>query len=165
LSPSKKHFSSRNWAQKVIVYEPIVAHHQYIKINVALNQVNAEIHEEGLGEKDGYRTIRYDAADQSFGSENKGTKEMKIRTKSASRIIEESGAEIAKFDCEGAEISLINVPNGILRKIESYIIEVHTSEIKNKVVDKFKGSGFALIKDISVAPSKEISVLLFQRNN
>jgi hypothetical protein len=40
-------------AKKVIIYEPVVAHHEIIKINLSLNAVNAEIHEEGIGEIDG----------------------------------------------------------------------------------------------------------------
>jgi predicted RNA methylase len=40
-------------AKKVIIYEPVVAHHEIIKINLSFNAVNAEIHEEGIGEIDG----------------------------------------------------------------------------------------------------------------
>lgn len=157
-------FFSKLGAKKVIVYEPFVNHHQYIRINMTLNHVNAEIHEEGLGETDGYMTIHYDVADQGFGLDNKGTKEMKIKTFSASRIIEESGADLAKFDCEGAEKYLINVPDAVLRKIGFYIIEVHTSGVKNALLEKFQNAGFKFIKDMPNASNKGVSIIFLQRN-
>jgi FkbM family methyltransferase len=156
-------FFSAWGATKVIIYEPVVAYHEFIKINLALNDVNAELHDEGLGETDGYATVKYETAGSDFGLSNEGTKEMKIKTKSAKRMIEESNADLAKFDCEGAEKSLINVPNKVLRRIGFYIIEVHTSEIKNAILDKFRNSGFALVKDIPNV-AYEVSVVFFQRN-
>ena len=150
-------------AKKVIIYEPVPAHHEIIKINTMLNGVNAEIHEEGLGETDGYETIHYENAGIDFGLRNSGTREMQIKIRSAKHIIEESGAEIAKFDCEGAEISLVNVPDDILRKISFYIIEVHSSEIKNAICTKFRNCGFDLVKDPPNTADPEFSVLFFKR--
>jgi FkbM family methyltransferase len=150
-------------AKKVIVYEPVPAHHEIIKINTMLNGVNAEIHGEGLGETDGYATIHYENAGIDFGLRNNGTREMQIKIRSAKHIIEESDAEVAKFDCEGAEISLVNVPDDILRKISFYIIEVHSSEIKNAICTKFRNCGFDLMKDLPNTAGPEFSVLFFKR--
>ncbi len=157
-------FFSAMGAKKVIIYEPVPAHHEIIKINVMLNDVNAEIHEEGLGETDGYATIRYENTGIDFGLKNSGPKEMKIRIKNPKSIIEESGAEIAKFDCEGAEISLVDVPDDVLRKISTYIVEVHSAEIRKAIYAKFEKSGFGLIKDAPNTAGHEYSVLFFQRN-
>lgn len=157
-------FFSAWGAAKVIMYEPVVSHHEFIKINLALNNVNAELHGEGIGETDGYVTVQYETAGVDFGLSNKGTKEMKIKTTSARRMIEESGADLAKFDCKGAEKSLISVPSKVLRRIGFYIIEVHTSEIKNALLEKFRSSGFALVKDIPNVADKEVSTVFFQRN-
>jgi hypothetical protein len=101
----------------------------------------AELHEEGSGEEDGPKLIRYDTVGVGFGFGDKGKHEMRIKVKNVRSVIEESGADVAKFDCEGAEKSLIDVPSEVLRKIDFYIIEVHTSEIKKankKQIQRFR---------------------------
>jgi FkbM family methyltransferase len=150
-------------AKKVIIYEPVSENHEFIKLNVQLNGINAEIHEEGIGETDGFTTIYFDNAGIDFGLKKTGNKERKIKIRNVSKIIEDSGAEIAKFDCEGAEISLVNVPKKIIRKIEYYIIEVHSIEIRNKLLRKFIECGFKPIKDLSSTAGPEYSVLFIQR--
>lgn len=157
-------FFSAKGAKKVIIYEPVLPHHQYIKTNLALNNVNGERHEEGLGETDGQTNVYYENMDECFGLVNKGPKELTIKTKSARRIIEESGADLAKFDCEGAEANLASIPQEVLRRIGFYIIEVHTTEIKNMIVDKFQRSGFSLLKDVPNVSNKDVSMVFFQRN-
>ena len=139
-------FFSANGAKKVIVYEPILAHHAFIKKNVSLNRVNAEIHEAGIGAVDG----RLDSPADG---------DIKIRN--VASVISESGASVAKIDCEGAEESFIHVPSEILRKIELYMIEVHTPEIKKALIKKFRASGFCLEKDR--VKNKQLSVIFFRR--
>jgi FkbM family methyltransferase len=151
-------------ARKVIIYEPVQAHQEIIKINVALNGVNAEIHDEGLGETDGFALIRYENEGVDFGLKNEGTKEIKIKIKSARRIIEESAADVAKFDCEGAEISLVNVPDEVIKRISSYIIEVHSFEIRSQIITKFRNCGFILNKEVANTAGPQFSVLIFKRN-
>ena len=157
-------FFSAWGAAKVIIYEPVAINHEFIRTNIALNCINAELHEEGIGEKDGYAMIHYDTVGIGFGLNDKGAHEMKIKIRSIRRVIDESGADIAKFDCEGAERSLISVPSEILRKIGLYIIEVHTPEIKKAIIDKFKSSGFDLVKDLPNKTYKKISIVFFQKN-
>jgi FkbM family methyltransferase len=114
-------------AKKVIIYEPVLSHIKFIKENALLNKVNAEIHEEGIGNEDGEITVAYDQADNCFGLERKGLpNKMKIKIRDVAKVIAESGAEVAKIDCEGAEISIVNVPKEILRRLEYVMIEVHT---------------------------------------
>ena len=93
-------------AKKVIIYEPVAAHHEIIKINLSLNSVNAEIHEEGSGETDGSKIIRYDTTNIGFGLNNIGSKEMRIKIKSVTKVIEESGADVAKFDLKAQKAAL-----------------------------------------------------------
>lgn len=150
-------------AKKVIIYEPVLAHHELIKINTMLNGVNAEIHEEGLGETDGYATVHYEKPGIDFGLGNCGTQEMKMKIRSAQHIIEDSGAEIAKFDCEGAEINLVNVPDDVLRKMSFYVIEVHSTEIRRAISTKFRNCGFDLVKDVPNTAGPSYSVLFFKR--
>jgi FkbM family methyltransferase len=154
-------FASRG-ATKVIIYEPIKSHHELIRKNMALNAVNAELHEEGMGEKTGGLSINYDAADLAFGLTNKGEKTLTIQVKSAQDIISQSHADIVKIDCEGAEISLVGVPEDTLRLVPSYIIETHTKAIQEAITKKFLEAGFSQKR----APEhllQEIYVVYFDR--
>jgi FkbM family methyltransferase len=157
-------FFSAWGAKKVIIYEPVASNHEFIKTNIALNSINAELHEEGIGEKDGYETIHYDALGVGFGFKDKGTHEMQIKNRNIRCVIDESGADIAKFDCEGAEESLLGVLSETLRKIGLYIIEVHTPEVKKALTDKFKSSGFELVKDLPNETDEKVSVIFLQKN-
>jgi len=148
-------------ARKVIIYEPVPSHHQFIKTNVNRNNFNAEIHEEGIGNRDEDMTVNYDALSLNFGpiSNGKGKDKLRMKIRNVTSVIEESNADIAKFDCEGAEISLITVPKKTLRKIEFYMIEAHNMEIRKAITDKFITSGFIQ----SRAPAEDISMLYFKK--
>ncbi len=160
---------SKMGAEKVIIYEPVVAHHKFITKNLALNNVEAELHEEGIGDKDGFETIHYEDTNQNFGSISTGSKEMVIKIRNLSDVLEKSHADIAKFDCEGAEVSLVQVPIKILRKLEYYMIEVHTKEIRAAVLKKFSEAGFELVSEIDVwhgvtnGAHLDVTVIHFQR--
>jgi FkbM family methyltransferase len=129
-------------AKKVIIYEPVKMHYKIIRKNMALNAVNLEFHEEGMGAKNGQLCINYDVAGLGFGLTNKGENTLTIDIKSATNIISQSQADIAKIDCEGAEITLVDVPRDILRLIEFYIIEAHTKAIQEAITKKFLEAGF-----------------------
>lgn len=148
-------------AKKVIIYEPVATNLRFIRENARLNNVNVEIHEEGIGVEDGEITVTYDEASNCFGLSKTGPHEMKIKIRNITKVIEESGADVAKIDCEGAEESLVNVPTEILRRVGLYIIEVHTPEIKRKVIQKFKESGFNLTKDAD--ENEQISLIFLER--
>jgi FkbM family methyltransferase len=150
-------------AKKIIIYEPVLEHQELVQKNMIRNNINAEIHTEGIGEKDGIATIRYDSAGVSFGlAQNKGGKQLEVKIRSAARVIESSGADIGKFDCEGAEISLLKLPESILRKIEFYIIETHSLQIRNAIVDKFVRSGFKQARPPREY-SRDLSMLFFEK--
>jgi hypothetical protein len=78
-------------------------------------------------------------------------------------VIQESHAEIAKFDCEGAEKSLLGVNNEILRLIGMYLIEVHDSETKESLVVKFQDAGFVCTGNLILDQAGGISVVFFKR--
>src|SRR4030067_500212 len=165
LGDTAVHFSARG-ATRVIIYEPVEAYHEFIRLNVALNGVNAELHDEGIGETDGCITVRYDRLGYDFGLRNSGANEMTIKTRSVRRVIDESGADIAQFDCEGAERSLLRVPSEVLRKIGFYIIETHSLEIKKALKSAFESAGFVLVKDIPNAGYRgyeKLSTVYFRR--
>ena len=60
-------FFASKGAKKVIIYEPVKSHHELIRKNIALNTINAELHEEGMGEKNGEVTINYEDIGLGFG--------------------------------------------------------------------------------------------------
>jgi len=156
-------FFSSLGARKVIVYEPVEAHIEFIAKNAKLNNVSLEIHNEGIGNHDGIQTVNYTEENTSFGLEISGPKTIEIKVKNVSKIIEESGAEIAKFDCEGAEISLMDVPDEILRKIEHYLIEVHSRDLRRLIIEKFRNARFFVEKETLKPP--QYAVLSLKRLN
>jgi FkbM family methyltransferase len=153
-------FFSSKGAKKVVIYEPVLAHHEFIRRNMKLNNIEAELHEEGVGKKDGIMTVNFDVASLGFGMTNKGKNKLKIKIKDIRKVIEESKADVGKFDCEGAEINLIDVPQETLRKINFYMIEAHTPEIRTAIIDKFERAGFEMSRETRNLPH-HISMLYF----
>jgi len=153
-------FFSLMGAKKIVIYEPVGKHIQFILQNIKTNNVNAEVHEEGIGDINEVRTVNYETTTVGFGFDGVGSKNMQIRIRNATEIIDQSGAEIAKFDCEGGERSLVNVPSSTLRKIRLYMIEIHSSDIKNELVKKFVDSGFIVTRDTQGDPC---SLVYFER--
>lgn len=150
-------------AKKVVIYEPVVEHIDLIKRNLALNGVEAELHQAGVGEKDGTVTVEYSKTDPGFGISHTGPNNLTIAVADISKAIARSGADIGKFDCEGAEQYLTGVPKEILREIGYYIVETHSPEIRSAVIEKFSGAGFKLEKERP--KSWRYSVLSFKRTD
>ena len=151
-------------AKKVIIYEPVLYHLNFIKENVTANKINAEIHGEGIGDKDGNLTVAYNQTDNSFGLKigRELSNKMTIKIRDTTKVIVESKADVAKVDCEGAELSLVNVPKNALRTLEYLIVEAHSLEIRKALIKKFTESVFALANG-NKEESQEISVLYFKR--
>lgn len=134
-------------AKKIVIYEPVKDHLRYIQENIRLNNMNAEIHVEGIGDQDGEISVAYDQADNCFGLNNqKNTNKMNIKIREIAKVIHESGSEVAKLDCEGAEIALTKVPKETLRKLEYVMVEVHSSQIRQALIEKFSDAGFVLVR-------------------
>ena len=156
------YFSSLG-AKKVIIYEPVAMHQRIVETNIALNNVNAELHQEGIGNMNGYQSISYENYGLKFGLVN-GTKSVEIRIRNIVDVIKESQPDIAKFDCEGAEIALLQVPISILRTVSYYMIEVHSSKIKEAINTKFNASGFKPTKNFKNT-CEQTSIIHFARNS
>jgi len=151
-------------AKKIVIYEPVVEHHSVICENVCLNNVDAEVHCEGIAEGDGERVVVYDNVGLGFGfEEGEGLNRLSVKVRDVSRVIVTSGADVAKFDCEGAELSLLSVSKETLRLLEYVIVEVHTLQIRQQILEKFKNSDFIVNKDIDRGNNDGISVLHFKR--
>lgn len=125
-------------ARKIIIYEPVAENCELIRLNTALNDVNAEIHCVGISDHDGTIEVKYDDFSVTFGL--KGNKKMAIPTISVSKILTDE-IDIAKVDCEGCERSLLSVPKETLRLIPNYVIEYH-HHLGKKLMEKFIECGF-----------------------
>ncbi len=150
-------------AKKIVIYEPVLANQELIQKNITLNNINAEIHGEGVGAKDAEQTISYDSIDLSFGLTNTGKNQTNVKLRSISNVLLESKADIAKIDCEGAEINLINTPPEILGHIDFYFIETHNLEIEKAVATKLSSSGFQTARE-PVRITKDITMLYFKKS-
>jgi hypothetical protein len=62
--------------------------------------------------------------------------------------------DLMHLDCEGCEKYLLDVPDDVLKTVEIYQIEIHTKELHEKFLIKFKEMGYKLIRDYwySVCP-------------
>jgi FkbM family methyltransferase len=148
-------------AKKIIIYEPVPENHEFIRKNVQLNGIDAEIHDEGIGETDSLETVAYDEIDRTFGAMKSGSKYKRIKIKSAEKIINESGANIAKMNCEGSEIALLSVSNEVLGKISNYVIETHSQNTRNSLLRKFASAGFKA-SERQLDPGR-LSVIAFKK--
>jgi FkbM family methyltransferase len=151
---------SKLGAKKVIIYEPVSLHLKYIKENVSLNNVNAEIHVEGIGDKDSAVVVKCVGINAGFGL-FEGQMEVNIKVRNVIEVIEKSRADIAKIDCEGAEKCLLGVPSSTLRRIGFYMVETHNPVVGRQLREKFEASGFKLMKESKKTPT--VSVMFFER--
>jgi FkbM family methyltransferase len=125
-------------AKKLVVYEPIKEYCDQIRANMKLNSIPSEVHQAGIGFEDSKLEIGVFAADAS--------KKELVDVKNISEVIAQSRADVAKIDCEGAEICLTSVPNEILRKIPQYQLELHGIDVQEKVIRKFEEAGFKVTR-------------------
>lgn len=122
-------------AKKVVVYEPTKRYCQFITKNIALNHVNADVNPSGIGEADTIMVM--EPFDLTSKNRERPRKEI-VKLKNAADVITESGADIAKIDCGGAEVCLVKVPNETLRKIRYYILELHGEETRKTYIKVHK---------------------------
>lgn len=136
-------------AKKVIVYEPIPANFKKMEQNMVRNNFNAELHNEGIGAVDGEAKIVF------------CNEESVCSIKNTALVLSECHADIAKIDAEGAEETLCDVSNDLLRSIGFYMIEVHSQPIRDKLLQKFVDAGFTLTADFKMG--NQIDVIHLKR--
>ncbi|MCW3983688.1 MAG: FkbM family methyltransferase [Candidatus Bathyarchaeota archaeon] len=143
-------------AKKVIVYEPVHEYCRLIEKNASSNHVNAEIHCSGIGNENTITALSI--FDPVYEGSDQPRKEI-VKITNITDIINQSKADIAKIDCEGAEICLTTVPSEVLRKIPQYIIELHGLQVRKAVTSKFLEAGFKITK----SKGGSISTVHFQQ--
>jgi FkbM family methyltransferase len=130
-------------AKKVVIYEPAKEYCNIIQNNVNINGMDAEVHHAGIGTTNTIMTM--DIFDPNLKIGEKQKKEI-VKIKNIIDIINESQVDIAKFDCEGAEICLTAVPNEVLRKIRYYILELHGEANRKAITSKLMAAGYKIVK-------------------
>jgi hypothetical protein len=115
----------------------------------------------GVGEEDGKLEVYYEKLDDTFGLIRSGSKKKEIKVTDVKKVLKDN-IDIAKFNCEGCEYSLLSVPNEILRRIPFYIIQYHSDP--QFLFKKFKEAGFnCKIIGLSRVPSR--GFIIAQRRN
>ena len=119
--------------KKIIVYEAQRENIEIIKRNLSLNGVNGEVYNLAVADKDGEIELNYEVlGGTGFGL--KGNNRYHVRCISITSVLSFHTIDIAKFDCEGCEYSLLSIPCEIIRNVLQYIIEYHKGfeSLKNK---------------------------------
>nr|AAZ32463.1 SAM-dependent methyltransferase [uncultured euryarchaeote Alv-FOS1] len=130
---------SRWGAKKIIIYEAQRENIPFIKRNLVMNGVSGEVHNVAVSDEDGHVIINYERiGSAAFGLG--GPKKYKVKARGISRILKDNQIDIAKFDCEGCEYSLLSVSRDILRKVPNYVVEYHNGDETLK--NKFESCGF-----------------------
>ncbi len=147
-------------AKHIEIYEPMPENIALAKVNCELNSVDYTLNEYAVSSSDGTVTVHYGELSVGLSIHGGGQKEIAVKTKSISDIIQNSGAYLAKFDCEGGESHLLGVDEKILRMIPKYIVECHSDSIKESLKNKFMQSGFRLHSEL--VKQKGISIVSFE---
>jgi FkbM family methyltransferase len=142
-------------AKKVVVYEPIKEFYSQIRTNMKLNNIPSEVHQAGIGALDTKVKIGVFGDDKS--------KQEVVEVKNISDVIVQSGADVAKIDCEGAEICLTSVSNENLRKISQYELELHGLDVQENVTKKFLEAGFKVTRFKKI--DEDVSLASFKRKD
>ncbi len=132
---------SRWGAKKLIVYEAQRENIDVIRRNLKLNKVNGEVYNLAVSTEDGYIELPY----TSLGSTTvglEGDKKYRVKSVSLAKVLSKHQVDIAKFDCEGCEYSILSVPCEILRKVPRYVIEYHREFAPLK--RKFEDCGYSV---------------------
>ncbi len=130
-------------AKKVIIYEAQRKNIPVIRRNLELNKVNNEVYNLAVADRDGEIELAYEklgSTDFGLG----GNRKYRVKAVSVAKVLSQHSIDIAKFDCEGCEYSLLSVPCKILRKVPRYVIEYHHGFERLK--NKFEDCGFSVKK-------------------
>ncbi|MEM4343061.1 MAG: hypothetical protein QXT91_01875 [Candidatus Caldarchaeum sp.] len=103
----------------VTVYEPDPTLGKFVELNLRINRVNG-----------GFRPLFVDACCSS--------KSVDWNTVLSEKF------DIAKVDCEGCEVHLVDVSDELLRSVPEWVIECHSPTILYKLWQKFSSAGFSV---------------------
>lgn len=134
-------------AKKVIVYEPLEENLRYLRRNIELNKIDAEVHQYAVCNMCGRITVNVD--EESIGTRifglAPGKHKLLLNGISWNEVLKEAirnNVEIAKIDCEGCEKSLLDAHKNGIKEIPCWIIESHNGDTDKALVEMFSSLGF-----------------------
>lgn len=161
-------------ASFVDIYEPVERNIKIIKMNLnCYPQEKYKINNLAVSDKDGILEIRtaFPLGSGAFGANTAKflTKLFKIESKtyrfsciSFNTILKKNSYDIAKIDCEGCEEALANTKDELIRKVPLWLIETHSKQIEQKILEKFEQNNFTKVLIHEVGNFK---IYKFIRNN
>lgn len=153
----------QNGAKKVLVYDPVKENLLCAKYNLKKYPGKYELHRYFVCGRDGAIEISSAAPPSSigFGACTPGRYLHRTRCISIKNVLRRSrNVDIAKFDCEGCEYDLLDVPSSLIGKIPYWSVEFHGIS-KNRgrmdaVMRKFARCGFGLARTYRQSPDLAI---------
>lgn len=130
-------FASEHPGARLELCEPVAANRELAERNIRANYVNAEIHEFGIGGKNGTGTV-YLGENPGASSiyKNKETQHGEVRAEL--RTLDSLGKkfDLIKFDIEGAEYDLIKGGSKTLQNAKCLAGEIHWDVLGQKKAGK-----------------------------
>jgi len=119
-------------AVHVKVYEPVFPH--FAERNLKRNDLQADVCPMGVGL--GYPVYLH----KECGATGLHVGSIIVKTRCISEVLNEDDYDLAKFDCEGCEYSLLLASREDINRVNKYIVECHGSPML--LYGKFKECGF-----------------------
>ena len=149
-------------ARKVIVVEPIKENVDILLKNLQINGFlnNVIIIDEGLANYDGYLEVSYNNFGADFGREI-GSNKIKIKVRNINYFLSFK-SDIAKFNCEGCEKSILYADTDYIKSINEWFIQTHEEGLENEIKHLMLKLGFALIEEYRHQTKSSIWTLHFK---
>jgi len=134
-------------AKKVIVVEPVKENVDILLKNLQINGFlnNVIIIEEGLSNYDGYLEVSYNNFGADFGREI-GSNKIKIKVRNINYFLSFK-PDIAKFNCEGCEKSILCANVDYIKAINEWFIQTHEEGLEKEIKHLMLKLGFTLIEE------------------
>lgn len=145
IGDSARYFLKQG-AAKVIIYEPCLKNVDCMRHNLKEHAEVVKIIPKGVSEHCGAMTIHSNYPEGHIGFGNReGRYQLNVEGESFHSILSNHQVDVAKVDCEGYEKYLLEVENGLLRRIPYWMIELHDGMTTDMITQKFLSAGFEKI--------------------
>lgn len=148
-------------ASRVIIYEPVPKNVKALQCNLKGYEHRMECHQKALSRSDGPLILNSDEPECSsgFGMSN-GKYQIECEGVTIGHILRNHAPiDVAKVDCEGGEIHLLDMSKEEICSVPDWIVETHSDDLYASVKKKFSENGFLDTYDRQLAPS--INILHF----
>ena len=157
-------FFARAGARRVYAFEPVKMFYDVLIDNVRLNGFSdvVEVRNYGLWFRNACLPVSITGSDT--GLRTGSSVNDCIEVHGIRDVFSEFGGDdvIVKFDCEGCEYALLSLDCGTIRRVKTYIVEIHGAYMP--LVDKMRWCGYdaTMIHSVNVTGAP-VTVWLFTR--